>query len=417
MANKIFAPFEWMIAFGYLRARRQESMISLIAIISFLGIALGVAALIIVMAVMNGFRTQLLDKILGVNGHIIVSQTSKNSISDSTELANKIRKLPNVKYVSPVLERQALLSGPLQAAGVYIRGISANNLANIPKISEHIVKGSLKDFDNGIVIGKRLGQKIGVDVGGQITLLSPQGVATPFGMLPRSRRVKVVAFFEVGMSELDNSLAFFPLKMSQELLNAPGIISNIEVGVNDPDIVYQTVDDIYKITKDSAIIRDWRQTNATLASALQVERNVMFVILTMIIMIAALNIISGMVFLVKDKTGEIAMLRAMGVSRNSIMRIFFITGSSIGIAGTICGFCLGVLVCSNIEEIRQAVSFLAGTELFSPEIYFLSRLPADMDAGETTVAVITALALSFGATLYPALRAASIYPAQALRHE
>ena len=405
--------FEWLVAFGYLRARRKESMISLVATIAFLGIMLGVAALIIVMAVMNGFRIELLDKILGVNGHITISQ----SIGDPVKVANKIRKLPNVKYVTPVLERQALLSGPYQASGVYIRGLTAANLASITKISEHIVKGSLKNFNEGIVIGKRLARKIGADVGKEVTLLSPQGVATPFGMLPRSRRIKVVAFFEVGMSELDGGLAFLPLKVSQEFMNARGVITNIEVGLKDVDNTRETVLEIHKIVGDRARVQDWRQTNATLASALEVERNVMFLILTMIIMIAVLNIVSGLVFLVKDKAGEIAMLRAMGVSRGGIVRIFFITGSSIGFIGTLAGFLLGWLVCENVEQIREVFSYLAGTEIFSPEVYFLSRLPAKMDLGETLSAIIMALTLSFGATIYPALRAANIYPAEALRYE
>jgi lipoprotein-releasing system permease protein len=332
-------------------------------------------------------------------------------------LANKVRKLPNVKYVTPVLQRQALLSGPHQASGVYIRGLTAKSIAKTPKISKHIVKGSLKNFDDGIVIGRRLGQRLGVNVGEDITLLSPQGVATPFGMLPRSRRIKVVAFFNIGMSELDNGLAFLPLKMSQEFLNASGIINKIEIGLKDPNKVEEEHINISKIARDRGIVQDWRQTNATLASALKVERNVMFLILTMIIMIAAMNIISGLVFLVKDKAGEIAMLRAMGVTRKGIMRIFFITGSGIGVLGTLAGFLLAFVFCQNIEEIRQAVSYFAGTEVFSPEIYFLSQLPADMDPGETSAAIIMALALTFAATIYPARRAANIYPAEALRYE
>ena len=412
-----FAPFEWMIAIAYLRARRQESMISLIAILSFLGIMLGVAALIIVMAVMNGFRTELLSRILGVNGHIVVSQPVGGLLDDTAKLATKILKLPEVIQASPVIRRQALIMGPAQAAGIYIRGIPPKNLANVRQISDHIVEGRLADFEQGMVIGKRLARRIGVRSGDDVTILSPRGVATPFGMVPRSRRIKVVALFEVGMSEIDQGLVFMPLRQAQAFLNAPGEISSIEVLIKNPDNTSEVVDKIGELAEQRAEIQDWRQTNATLASALKVERNVMFVILTMIIMIAALNIISGLVFLVKDKASEIAMLRAMGVTRGVVMRIFFIAGSSIGLLGTLGGFFLGWAVCANIEEIRQFVSYLVGVELFSPDIYFLSQLPADMDVWETASAVMMALALSFGATIYPALRAASIYPAEALRYE
>ncbi len=412
-----FAPFEWMIAIAYLRARRQESMISLIAVLSFLGIMLGVAALIIVMAVMNGFRTELLSRILGVNGHIIVTQPVGGLLDDTAKLATKILKLPDVIQASPVIRRQALIMGPAQASGIYIRGIPLKNLKNLPQISEHIVEGKLEDFPQGLIIGKRLAQRVGVRAGDEVTILSPRGVATPFGMVPRSRRMKVVALFEVGMSELDGGLVFMPLRQAQAFLNAPGEISSIEVLIKNPDNTQNIVNQIDELAHERARIQDWRQTNATLASALKVERNVMFVILTMIIMIAALNIISGLVFLVKDKASEIAMLRAMGVTRGVVMRIFFIAGSSIGLFGTIAGFFLGWVICENIEAIRQFVSLLAGTEIFSPDIYFLSQLPADMDVWETVSAVMMALALSFGATIYPAWRAASIYPAEALRYE
>ncbi len=412
-----FARFEWMIALGYLRARRQESMISLIAVLSFFGIMLGVAALIIVMAVMNGFRTELLSRILGVNGHIMVSQPVGGLVDDTAMLATNILKIPGVLQASPVIRRQALIMGPAQASGIYIRGIPPGNLANLPQISKHIVEGRLDDFEQGLIIGKRLARRIGVRTGDEVTILSPRGVATPFGMVPRSRRIKVVALFEVGMSELDGGLVFMPLKRAQIFLNVPGEISSIEVLIKDPDNTGEIVKQIDKLAHSRASIRDWRQTNATLASALKVERNVMFVILTMIIMIAALNIISGLVFLVKDKASEIAMLRAMGVTRGVVMRIFFIAGSSIGVVGTLAGFLLGWAVSENVEVIRRFVSSLLGVELFSPDIYFLSQLPADMDVGETAGAVVMALVLSFGATLYPALRAASIYPAEALRYE
>ena len=417
MRQKRFMSYEWMVALGYLRAKREESMISLIAILSFLGITLGVAALIVVMAVMNGFREELLGRILGVNGHIIVQNAPGYPISDLADLANDILTIDGVRQAAPVLERQALLSGPNQAAGVYIRGITKKNLLRITQVKTHIISGTLDNFEQGMVIGRRLARSIGVQVGDYVLLLSPKGVSTPFGTLPRTKRVKIIALFEIGMSEIDNSLTFLPLNEIQDFLSAPGEISNIEVMIDYPDDTAQIIEQIKAKNGNGLFIQDWRQTNSALASALQVERNVMFVILTMIIMIAALNIVSGLVFLVKDKTGEIAMLRVMGASRAAVTRIFFIVGSMIGVMGSFSGFILGWLVCANIEEIRQFFSTLFGVALFTPEIYFLSQLPAKMDMAETAVAVLVALLLSFGATLYPSWRASAIYPTKALRYE
>ncbi len=413
-----FSPFEWMLSLRYLRARRKEGFISVIAGFSFLGIVLGVATLIIVMAVMNGFRGELLDKILGLNGHLLIQPLEK-PLTDWEEVAARISVVKGIKLAAPIVEGQALASSPFNAGGVLVRGIRLKDMEGLPSIVNNIKQGSLGGFDDaqGVAIGRRLADQLSLRAGDNITLVAPRGAVTPMGTTPRIKVYKVAAVFEIGMSEYDGAMVFMPLKEAQAYFNRSGDVTAIEVYTDDPDKVVQYRKDVTDAAKRPIFMIDWRQRNATFFNALQVERNVMFLILTLIVLVAALNIVSGLIMLVKDKGQDIAILRTMGATQGAIMRVFLITGAAIGVVGTFFGFLLGVVVCLNIESIRQFMSWLTNTELFSPELYFLSRLPARMDTGETIAVVLMALILSLLATLYPSWRAARLDPVEALRYE
>ncbi|MDO9413390.1 MAG: lipoprotein-releasing ABC transporter permease subunit [Pseudolabrys sp.] len=413
-----FSPFEWMLSLRYLRARRKEGFISVIAGFSFLGIVLGVATLIIVMAVMNGFRGELLDKILGLNGHLLIQPLEK-PLTDWEEVASRISAVKGIKLAAPIVEGQALASSPFNAGGVLVRGIRLKDLEGLPSVINNIRQGTLGGFDDGqgVAIGRRLADQLSLRSGDNITLVAPRGAVTPMGTTPRIKAYKVAAVFEIGMSEYDGAMVFMPLKEAQSYFNRSGDVTAIEVYTDDPDKVVQYRKDVTDAAKRPIFMIDWRQRNATFFNALQVERNVMFLILTLIVLVAALNIVSGLIMLVKDKGHDIAILRTMGATQGAIMRVFLITGAAIGVVGTIFGFLLGIVVCLNIESIRQFMSWLTNTELFSPELYFLSHLPAKMDTGETTAVVLMALILSLLATLYPSWRAARLDPVEALRYE
>jgi lipoprotein-releasing system permease protein len=413
-----FSSFEWMLSLRYLRARRKEGFISVIAGFSFLGIMLGVATLIIVMAVMNGFRKELLSKILGLNGHLLI-QPIESPLTDFAAVAERVSGVKGVKLAVPLVEGQALASSPFHAGGVLVRGLREADLKRLPAIAPNLRAGTLDGFDGGqgLVIGKRLSDQLSVRAGDQLTLVAPRGAVTPMGTTPRIKTYKVAAIFEIGMSEYDSVFVFMPLAEAQAYFNRANDVSAIEVYTDNPDDIER-----YRRLVNEAAGRpifqvDWRQRNATFFNALQVERNVMFLILTLIVLVAALNIVSGLIMLVKDKGHDIAILRTMGATKGAVLRIFLITGSSIGVVGTLVGFGLGLAVCLNVEEIRRFISWLTATELFSPELYYLSRLPADMDSKETAMVVAMALVLSFLATVYPAWRAARLDPVEALRYE
>ena len=417
-ATMPFGIFERMLAMRYLRARRKEGFISVIAGFSFLGIVPGVATLIIVMAVMNGFRSELLSKILGMNGHLVL-QPIDRVLDDYDDLAQRISSVDGVILAMPYVDGQALASTHTQNTGVIVRGLSEKSLKNLKSVATNIRQGTLDGFDSteGLVIGTRLAQTLGLSLGDKLTLVSPRGTVTPFGTTPRVKTYPVTAIFEIGMSEYDLAFIFMPMGEAQLYFNQEGLASGIEIFVDDPDRI-----DNYRIGISAAVERqiylsDWRQRNRSFFSALQVERNVMFLILTLIVLVAALNIVSGLIMLVKDKGRDIAVLRTMGATRGAIMRVFFMTGASIGTLGTFAGFLLGVIVCLNIESIRQFISHLTGTELFASEFYYLSQLPAEMAWTDVAAVVSMALALSFIATLYPAWRAAKLDPVEALRYE
>ena len=413
-----FSAYEWMLSLRYLRARRKEGFISVIAGFSFLGIMLGVATLIIVMAVMNGFRQELLTKILGLNGHLLI-QPLESPLTDYAAVADRVSKVPGIYLAAPLVEGQALASSPFNASGVVVRGMRGADLAKLTQVSKNIKQGTLAGFDDGqgIAIGARLAEQLSVRAGDNLTLVAPRGAVTPMGTTPRIKAYKIAAVFEIGMSEYDSAFVFMPLTEAQAYFNRAGDVTAIEVYTDDPD----RIDSFRKAVTEAAgrpiYMVDWRQRNATFFNALQVERNVMFLILTLIVLVAALNIVSGLIMLVKDKGSDIAILRTMGATQGAIMRVFLITGAAIGVVGTGVGFIIGVIVCAYIEDIRRFLSWLTNTELFSPELYFLSQLPAHMNVKETTAVVVMALGLSLLATLYPSWRAARLDPVEALRYE
>jgi len=418
-----FSSFEWMLAGRYLRSRRKEAFVSVIAGFSFMGITLGVAALIIVMAVMNGFRAELLDKILGLNGHMIV-QPLDGPLTDYDALAKRFETVDGVRLAVPLVEGQVLVSaGNITGGGALVRGLTRESLDNIfagiKGLANPLSAGSLEGYDEqeGVVVGIHLANSLGLRVGDDITLISPDGDVTAFGTTPRVKAYTVLATFQIGMSEYDSSFIFMPLEESQLYFNSEGKVSVVELYIDNPERVDEMRIPVEEASQRLISLSDWEDRNFSLIRALAVERNVMFMILTLIILVAAFNIISGLIMLVKDKAHDIAILRTMGATRNSIMRVFMITGSAIGIVGTIVGFILGVLVCFYIKEIQWFISYISGVDVWDPTVRFLTDIPAKMDAGETLTILFMALVLSFLATVFPAWRAAKLDPVEALRYE
>jgi lipoprotein-releasing system permease protein len=413
----IFGAVERMIAFRYLRARRQEGFVSVIAIFSLLGIALGVATLIIVMSVMNGFRADLIGRILGLNGHLAVYGET-NRMTDFAAVSAQVRRVSGVVSATPLVEGQVMATSAKGAAGALVRGIQPADIRARKLIASHIVQGSLAAFgDDGIALGDRLAAQLGVKVGGKVTLISPEGTDTAFGTLPRLKTYHVAALFDVGFYEYDSTFIYMPLQAAQIFFKLPNAVNYLEVFVNNADAADYEAGLITKALGGQARILDWLKANSSIVTAVEIERNVMFLILTLIILVAAFNIISGMIMMVKDKGRDIAILRTMGASRGMILRIFMLSGASIGVVGTLAGFLLGLVITKNLEAIRQFLQNILHVNLFSAEIYFFTRIPAHIDDGEVGAVVIMALALSFLATLYPSWRAARLDPVEGLRYE
>ena len=417
-ATRPFSRFEWMIAGRYLRAKRAESFVSVISGFSLVGIALGVATLIIVMAVMNGFRHDLLGRILGLKGHIMV-QGAMGPLPDFDAVAKRVRGVSNVTRVAPIVEGQVMATSNGASLGVLVHGTRRADLASMPIVADSLSPGALERYrgDDTVIIGEGLADKLRLAPGMTITLIAPRGNVTPFGVTPRIKTYTIAGTFKIGMSVYDSSYIFMPLEEAQLYFNLGKDVSALEVMITDPDNADAMANAIGTAAGPYARIVTWEDVNSAFFGAIQVERNVMFLILTLIILVAALNIISGLIMLVKDKSADIAILRTMGATRGAVMRVFMIAGASIGIVGTLAGFLIGTLFCANIESIRQGLSHLTGTTLFDPTIYFLERMPARMEPDEVASVVLMALALSFLATLYPAWRAARLDPVEALRYE
>ena len=406
-----------MMAGRYLRARKAEGFVSVIAGFSFLGIMLGVATLIIVMSVMNGFREELVSRILGLNGHLNV-YAQNGPIYNYMAMVDKIENTAGVSSVRPMIEGQVLISVNGAASGAMVRGLSREDFATKPILSEGITAGSLTDFgDNHVAIGVELARRMNVKPGDSITLLSPKGKATPFGTVPRSGSYIVSIIFDVGMYEYNNGFVFMPLESAQKFFQMDNAVNTLEIMADSPMNIERVKQDVVFAVKDDARVYDWRDANKSFINALNVERNVMFLILTLIIIVAAFNIISSMIMLVKDKGKDIAIMRTMGASRSMMLKIFILTGASIGFAGTFGGAVLGILFATNIESIRRFLEGLTNTELFSEEIYFLSKLPAVIEWQEVTTVIGMALVISIAATIYPAWRASRLDPVEALRYE
>jgi lipoprotein-releasing system permease protein len=420
MASKTrpFAPFEWMIAMRYLRPRRKEAFVSVISIISLVGIALGVAALIIVMAVMNGFRHDLLSRILVLQGDVWV-QGYYGNITGYNSIAAHLRKLDGVENVVPVVDGEVLATSRGYSNGALVRGISGQDLNSLTLVSKTLSEGALERFRDGnaVIIGARLAQKMRLRTGMDITLVAPRGNVTPFGVTPRVKTYKIVGTFDVGISTYDETFVFMPIEEAQAYFNVGDAANQIIVSLNDPDRAIAMAAPIERIVGPSNQVRTWEDSKSPFFVAVEVERNVMFMILSLIILVAALNIISGLYMLVKNKGADIAILRTMGATRGAIMRVFLISGMTIGTAGTLLGFVVGYFFCRNIDNIKDFLSKLTGVPLFDPTIYFLEHMPARMEMDEVIATVAMALVLSFLATLYPSWRAASLDPVEALRYE
>lgn len=414
----LFSKFERLVAKRYLRAKRKEGFISVITGFAFTGIALGVATLIIVMSVMNGFRHELLGRILGINGHIGIMSPLGYPFNNYQEAVKDLAEVEHVSIVIPMIENQLLVSAGKAAEGAMIRGISAEDIKKKPILLQSMKKVNLDDFQgDNVVMGIRLATKMGIVPGDKITLISPNGKVTAFGSVPRMKSYQVIGTFDAGMYEYDSNFIFMPLEAAQTYFGLKGAVTHIDVTLDDEKVLRSVRHAIEESVGAGAYVYDWKQSNAAFFNAIAVERNVMFLILTLIILVAAFNIITGLIMLVKDKGRDIAVLRTMGASKGMVMRIFFIDGAFIGVVGTSLGLVLGLLFCHNIENIRQFLQSIAGRDLFSAEIYFLSKLPARVDNTEVLTVTLISLLLSFLATLYPAYRAAKFDPVEALRYE
>ena len=426
-----FAGFEWLLALRYLRARRKEGFISVISLFSFLGILLGVATLIVVMSVFNGFHQELLGKILGFSGHAAIYRNDQNPIQDYQVVAARVAKVDGVTAVISLAEGQAMVSSVRNATGALVRGISAADLTKLSDINNKDLKTALKappnpdptptlagfDKSNGIAIGEGMARKHQLVLGSTVTIIAPNGPDTPIGNTPRLRDYPVVAIFKAGMSDYDEGVVYMPIDEAKDFFSTDNGATSLEVMVRDPDAVQGQVAAILAAAGPDTMVQTWQARNVAFFNALAVERNVVILVVALVVLVAALNIVSGLFMLVKDKGSNIAILRTMGATQGAIMRIFFITGAAIGTLGTLAGLLIGLLICWNAENIRRAVQWLSGVDPFNPEFYYLAQLPAKVSYVQTAYIVLFALLISYLATLYPSWKAARLDPVEALRYE
>jgi lipoprotein-releasing system permease protein len=411
-----FGPFERLLAARYLRAR-GEGFVSVIAGFSLLGIALGVATLIIVMSVMTGFRTQFVHDVLGVSPHIRVSTTGP--VENYDDLAARLAKLPHVTSVVPTVEGNVFFTKYNYGSLLQVVGIKQADLAAKPMFANHLVKGSIADFaDNKVAIGVKLAERYALNVGDPMTLISPKSTSTPFGPMYRKGTFEIGAIFDVGMYAVDSEAVLMPLDAGQQFFQTGSGVSELDVMIDQPEEVLGAVEhDIAALVGSQYRITDWMQENFAFLNALATERVTMFIILVLIIVVAAFNIISGLIMLVKDKGADIAILRTMGATRGAIMRIFFMIGATIGVVGSATGVLIGVLFVQNIEGIRQVVQKITGTNVFDASLYIFTQIPAKISWVQVSYIVAIALGLSFLFSILPAWRASRIDPVEALRYE
>ncbi|MCY3830776.1 MAG: lipoprotein-releasing ABC transporter permease subunit [Rhodospirillaceae bacterium] len=413
----MFSPAERMIAFRYLRPRRSEGFISLIAAFAFLGITIGVATLIVVMSVMNGFRAELLSRVLGFNSHVVVYADGR-PIRDHGRLVAEIRKIDGVVTAAAVVDGQVMASAGERSSGAFVRGIAPEDLKRHRLLHDNLSPGAFAGFRDGtLILGQRLAAYLAAGTGSRVRLLSPKCAPTPVGCVPGIATFDVAGRFHVGMSEYDRGYLFMPLETAQDFFRVAGGVTNIEITVADPDRVEAVAERVRALQIPRSFVRTWQEIHSTFFGALKVERNVMFLILTLIVLVAAFNIVSSMIMLVKQKGQAIAILCTMGATRGNILRLFFMTGATIGVAGTFFGVLLGLGVAYNIDGIKRWVEGLLGAELFPATVYFLSSLPSKVELPEVAQIVAMALVLTFLATIYPAWRASRLDPVEALRNE
>jgi len=417
-----FGQWERMVAARYLRTKRKNGGVAVISIISFIGVMLAVAVLIIVMSVMNGFRTELLSRILGFNGHLYVTGPVLDSGDRDTVIA-RLRTIPGVVQVSPMVEAEALVQGRSQTSGAVVRGVTPADVQASKFISGNIKHGSLQGFGEGeyggdlILVGDRLAASMGVGPGDTLTLTSPSASATAFGSAPLSKAYTVGGIFSVGMSQFDENFIYMPLQQAQLFFGRDQSVDKIEIKLNDPDRAAELRPAVAQAAGAGGIVSDWRDQNQAFFGALEVERTTMRLILMLIVGIAAMNIISGLIMLVKNKGRDIAILRTMGAGRGAILRIFFMSGAAIGVAGTLAGLLLGILFCTYIQQIQAFVQWVTGANVFDASVYFLSHIPAKLDWTEVGFVTAFSLLMSFVATLPPAFQASRVDPVEALRYE
>jgi len=411
----LIAKIERIIATRYLKPKKKEGFLKVISIFSFTGIALGVAILIIVMSVMNGFRTELIDKILGFNPHIIIKPYDKKINVKSIEKLNNFKK--DITRTSFTFSGQGILINKENTTGILVRAYVENDIDRIDLIKKGIIDGSLESFKkNTISIGKELAISLNLIVGDQITLMSTSNLQTPFGNLPLQEKFTVSSIFTTGLAEFDQNVIFMPFENASSLFEITDMDIDLEIFLNQPDKVQKIKNEIEKSFTDHYVY-SWADLNKSFFGALKVERNVMFIILTLIIIVAAFNIISGLTILVKNKTKEIAILRTLGVSKNSVAKVFFITGFTIGFLATITGVIFGILFSYYIEEIRILITSIFNVKLFPEEIYFLSQMPSEINLGYIFIISFFSLLITFLATIFPSLSAANLDPIKALKYE
>jgi lipoprotein-releasing system permease protein len=410
-----------MVAGRYLRARKGERFVSIIAIFSLVGIALGVATLIVVTSVMSGFQVELVSRILGVNGHITITAFAGQKIDNYQALVRQIGGVPDVASATPVLDGQALLSTEGGGArGGLVRGISLEDLRALHPISDHIIAGNLADFtgDDAIVVGVGLASAYRLRIGDPLTVISPDGAATAFGTIPRVRAYKVVAVFDAGLNDYNTGVVFLPLPAAQIFFQKPNAVTGIEIRLHNPDRVAAVGAALGPLLKGRPVYaRDWLHANDTIIGVLQVQKDTMFIVLGMIVLVAAFNVVSSLIMLVKDKRADIAVLRTIGASSFSVLRIFLMCGAFVGVSGTLIGTAIGVVFCHYIVPIQHFVERISGGQVFDASVFMLSELPNTIDWGDVMRVVALGLLLSLAATLYPSWRAARTDPVEALRHE